>query len=255
MKISFVFVLLFSAGLLVAQTPEEKGLEIATAMSVANDGFQGEYAELEMVLINAHGDKTIRKLISETSEKDGDGDLSISTFQWPADVKGTRMLTWSHKTGDDDQWLYLPALKRVKRISSRNKSGSFMGSEFSYEDLGSQEVEEFVYTWLEDVAFEGRACWKLQRITISKKSGYSKEICWFDKEYNNPLKIEYYDRKQELLKVAIFSGYKKYDRWWRASSIVMDNVQTQKKSHITWKIRELGKQYDTDHFDSANLIN
>lgn len=255
MKLSLSLLLLLCAIQLQAQTPEERGLEIATAMSAANDGFQGEYAEMEMVLINAHGDRTIRKLTNESSEKEGDGDLSVSTFQWPADVKGTRMLTWSHKTGDDDQWLYLPALKRVKRISSRNKSGAFMGSEFSFEDLGSQEVEEFTYTFLEDVTLDGRACWKMQRVPVSPKSGYSKEIGWFDKEYNNPLKVEYYDRKEELLKVAVFTDYTQYDRWWRAGTIEMDNVQTQKKSTISWKVREMGKHYEDDHFDSANLIN
>ncbi len=239
---------------LAAGTPEEEGLRLAKQIDKANEGFVGEYSEMEMVLINAHGDRTERKMTTETVEVSDDGDKSISVFQWPADVKGTRMLTWSHKTGDDDQWLYLPALKRVKRISSRNKSGSFMGSEFSYEDLGSQEVEEFTYKYIDDQELNGRDCWRIERDPVSSKSGYSKELVWFDKEYNNPLKIEYYDRKGELLKVGTFNNYKKYDQWWRADEILMENVQTQKKSVITWSVRELGRTYGEDHFSSDYLI-
>ena len=246
--------LLLWAGLLMAETPQEKALRLVTEIDAANSGFQGEYAELEMVLINAYGDQTVRKLTSETTEVEGDGDRSVSTFLWPADVKGTRMLTWSHKTGDDDQWLYLPALKRVKRISSRNKSGAFMGSEFSYEDMGSQEIEEYTYVFDAEENIEGRPCWKISRDPVSKKSGYSKEVVWYDQEYMNPLRVEYYDRKGELLKVAIFFDYKKIDRWWRIGRIEMNNEQTHKKSILTWKERELSRAYNEDHFASDSLV-
>ena len=238
----------------MAGTPEEEGLRITIELDKANEGFKGEYAEMEMTLINAHGDKTVRKLNSETMEMKNDGDRSISTFEWPADVKGTRMLTWSHKDGDDDQWLYLPALKRVKRISTKNKSGAFMGSEFSYEDLGSQEVEEFTYKYLGEEQFNGRDCWKIERYPVSKKSGYSKHIGWYDKEYMNPVRIDYYDRKGELLKTGIFSDYKLYDKLWRAGKIVMDNVQTKKSSHLIFTARELGKEFDEDQFSSDYLV-
>ena len=237
-----------------AGTPEDEGLKVAKLVDKANEGYEGEYSEVEMVLINAHGDQTVRKLITQVKEKMDDGDMSISIFQWPADVKGTKMLTWSHKTGDDDQWLFLPALNRVKRISSRNKSGSFMGSEFSYEDLGSQEVEEYTYKLLEETQYEGRDVWKLQRVPVSKKSGYSKEIVWMDKEYNNPIRIEYYDRKEELLKIAAFGDFKAYGSYWRANRIEMENVQTQKKSVLTWQNRELGKSYSEDQFASDYLV-
>jgi len=247
--------LVLAAGLtFMAGTPEEEGLNIAKQVDEVNAGFEGEYSELEMILINAHGDETTRKLITHTKEKQDDGDMSISVFQWPADVKGTKMLTWSHKTGDDDQWLFLPALNRLKRISSRNKSGSFMGSEFSYEDLGSQEVEEYTHKLLEETQYEGRDVWKLQRIPVNKRSGYSKEIVWMDKEYNNPIRIEYYDRKEELLKIATFSEFKVYGKYWRANRIDMENVQTQKQSVLIWQTRELGKDYSEDQFASDYLV-
>jgi len=239
---------------LLAQDAQKEGLRIATLLDAANNGFIGEYTELEMLLINAHGDSTTRKMTTEVREKNGDGDQSIATFLWPADVKGTRLLTWSHKDGNDDQWLYLPSLKKVKRISSRSKSGSFMGSEFSYEDLGSPEVEEYTHHFIEETTVDGRKLWVIERKSVNKKSGYSKEIGWFDQEYMNPLKIEYYDRKGELLKVAEFGDYKKFDKWWRQGFIKMENVQTKKKSVLTWTKRELGRGYDEDYFASDSLI-
>lgn len=236
-----------------AARADAKGLEIAKKVDKANEGFEGESSEMEMILINAHGDKTTRKMKSTVLEVKSDGDKSKIEFLWPADVKGTRMLTWTHKKDDDDQWLFLPAIKRVKRISSSNKSGSFMGSEFSYEDLGSQEVEKFTHTFIEDTTLEGRKVWKTQRVPVDKRSGYSKQVLWIDKEYMNPMRIEYYDRKDELLKTGTFDGYKKLQGLWRAESITMVNHQTKKKSVLTWKNRKLKVDLDEDDFDSDGL--
>ena len=230
-----------------------KGRDIMAKAETVNNGFKGEKAKMEMLLINAQGDKVERKMDSLVKEVNGDGDKSIITFLWPADVKGTKMLTWSHKKDDDDQWLYLPALKRVKRITSRNKTGSFMGSEFSYEDLGSQEVEKYTYTFIEDNEIDGRKVWVIDRVSTDKKSGYSKERVYMDQEYQNPLKIEYFDRKKELLKVAKFSQYKKYGNFWRYDKIEMNNSQTKKQSVLTWKDRELNKEYSDSKFNQNRL--
>ncbi|MEM6731709.1 MAG: outer membrane lipoprotein-sorting protein [Myxococcota bacterium] len=231
----------------------KKGLEIAKKVDAANAGFEGERSEIEMVLVNAYGDKTVRRMTNVIFEMDEDGDKSRIEFQWPADVKGTRMLTWSHKSDDDDQWMFLPAIKRVKRISSRNKSGSFMGSEFSYEDLGSQEVEKFKHTYVKDEKVNGRDCWVTERVPTDPRSGYSKQIVWNDKGYMNAVKIEYYDRKGELLKTGKFTGYKKVSGLWRAAAIEMTNHQTKKSSTLTWKERTLKVELDEDEFDSDEL--
>ncbi|MEZ4272284.1 MAG: outer membrane lipoprotein-sorting protein [Myxococcota bacterium] len=238
---------------LQSKTPEERGLEIAIAADKANSGFKGEKATLQMELINAHGDVVKRTLTLKVLEMEKDGDKAISNFQWPPDVKGTKLLTWSHKTGNDDQWLYLPAIKRIKRISSRNKSGSFMGSEFSYEDFGSQEVEEYSYRLIEEGKFDGRDVWVMERKPVDKLSGYSRQLVWLDKQYSGPLKIEYYDRKGELLKVATFKGYQKIGKFWRFKSIHMDNVQTKKKSILTWDDRQLLVNFDEQDFESGTL--
>lgn len=232
---------------------EDKGLQIATDADKADSGFLGERSTMEMVLVNAHGDEAKRKMKSLVQEGTDDGDRSVITFQWPADVKGTRMLTWTHKKGHDDQWLYLPSLKRVKRIASRNKSGAFMGSEFAYEDLGSQEPEKYSWKHLKDEAVGGRPAWVLERVPVDKKSGYSRQVVWMDQEYKGAVKIDYYDRKGELLKSAALTGYKKHGKYWRIGQIEMVNHQTRKKSRITWSDRALGEPSDADAFDPENL--
>lgn len=236
-----------------AEDPVAKGLHLAQEADRINSGYVGEKSTMTMELINAHGDVTKRKMTMEISEGTTDGDRSRSVFDWPADVKGTKMLTWTHKKGDDDQWLYLPAVKRTKRISSNNKSGSFMGSEFAYEDLGSIEVEKFTYKYLDEPTLGGRPCYRVERFPVDKNSGYKRQVVWMDKEYSNPLKIEYFDRKDELLKIALFEGYKKFGKHWRMGSIKVENVQTKKRSTITWENRQVGTNLPPERFDSARM--
>ncbi len=163
-----------------------------------------------------------------------DGDRSLLLFDSPPDVRGTALLTWTHKSGDDDQWLYLPALKRVKRISSRNKSGSFMGSEFSYEDIGSQEVEKYHYRYLRQEDYQGHPCFILERSPVDRKySGYRRQVVWMDRQLYHPRKIDYYDRKNALLKTLVFENYQQYlGRFWRAGAMRMTNHQTGKSTDL-----------------------
>lgn len=239
-----------------AESPEQKGERLARKYEKANDGFIGEVSDMELVLIDAYGQKVTRELEGKVLEVSGDGDRSLSIFKSPLDVKGTKMLTHSHKSEDDDQWLYLPAAKRVKRISSSNKSGSFMGSEFSYEDLGSQEPEKFTYKWLRAEKVGKQDADVIERIP-KDKSGYSKQVMWMVDSIDNPYKVEYYDRKGELLKTATFNGYRKYEvgkkKMYRASSINMDNVQSKKKSIFTWKNRKLGQKISDAEFEQRSL--
>ncbi|MCO4781460.1 MAG: outer membrane lipoprotein-sorting protein [Candidatus Cloacimonetes bacterium] len=252
-------VILFSTILCVGHCKEpiesdlEKGLRISQETNQFNDGFFGDSSETELEIINAHGDKIVRKMSQKSMEQKGDGDRSLITFQWPADVKGTRMLTWSHKKKNDDQWLYLPSLKRVKRINSRNQSGSFMGSEFYYEDLSSVEVEKYVHKFVKEGKINDRDVWVIDRDPVNRHSGYSKLRVYIDKVYMNPLTIEYFDRKGELLKTAKFSKYTKHGKYYRQGRIEMVNHQTGKQSNITWSKLTLNKKYKSKEFTKNAL--
>jgi outer membrane lipoprotein-sorting protein len=150
-------------------------------------------------------------------------------------VKGTALLNFTHKTGTDDQWLYLPALKRVKRISSANKSGSFMGSEFAYEDVTSQEVEKYSYKWIRDEDHDREKCFVFERYPVYKNSGYTRQVVWLDQKEYKILKIEFYDRKNAPLKTLKQSKFKQYlDKYWYPEVMHMENHQTGKSTLLTW---------------------
>ncbi|TEU22293.1 MAG: outer membrane lipoprotein-sorting protein, partial [Gammaproteobacteria bacterium] len=168
---------------------DDKGLEIAREVEARDSGWGNFVANMKMILTDRKGRSAVREIRTKNLEVDGDGDKSMSIFDTPRDIKGTAMLTFSHKLDMDDQWLYLPALKRVKRISSRNKSGPFMGSEFAYEDLGSQEVEKYEYIYLGEDQLNGVSAFKSKRVPRYKHTGYKKQIIWIDKDRYIPLRI------------------------------------------------------------------
>lgn len=190
---------------------------------------------MTMLLRNAHGEESLRYMRTRALEVENDGDKTLMVFDRPRDVKGTALLTFSHKTELDDQWLYLPALKRVKRIASKNKSGPFMGSEFAFEDLASQEVEKYTYKYLRDEACGDLQCFVIERYPVDPNSGYTRQMVWLDKQEYRPQKIDYYDRKNSLLKTLEFSKYSQYlDRYWRAADMFMSNHQTAKTTLLSW---------------------
>ena len=232
---------------------DDKGKEIAAKVDKAYIGYKGEESELELELISADGHKVTRKMHSKIQEY-GTGERGIATITWPPDLKGIHLLSWSYRTKDDDQWLYLPSLQRVKRISSRGKTGAFMGSEFAFEDLVNVFwIEKFTYKFVRDQKVGARDTWVAERYPTSRDSGYSKQLAWIDKEYLAPLRIDYYDRKGQLLKSARIKGFTKYNGKWRADRIEMVNHQTGKKSNAVFKSRVLGKTFPDDTFAPGKL--
>lgn len=219
---------------LAAQTAEEKGLQIAKQIKQRDMGWQDSVAEMSMILRNAQGQETERKMRTKTLEIQDDGDKGLTIFDQPRDVSGTAFLNFSHALEPDEQWMYLPALKRVKRISSRNKSGPFMGSEFSFEDMSSFEIEKYTFKYLRDETYEGREVYILQQVPVDKHSGYTRQLVWVDKERYIALKIEFYDRKDSLLKTLHLYEYTLYlDKYWRAMRSEMINAQNGKSTELT----------------------
>jgi hypothetical protein len=232
----------------------QKGLEIVTEADKRDTGFKDSVSELTMILRNRNGDESTRKIRNQTLEVNGDGDKSLVIFDQPRDVKGTAFLSFTHKAGPDDQWLYLPALKRVKRISSNNKSGPFMGSEFAYEDISSQEIEKYTYVYLKDDTYEGKACFVFERYPVDEESGYSKQVVMMDKDHYRYLKIDFYDRKKDLLKTLTYHDYKMYlDKFWRSSKMAMVNHQTGKSTDLLWENYELSTGLSETDFNQNSL--
>lgn len=234
------FTALALGGIFPAQANDDavaKGNAIAEEWDRRDQGFGDTVAELKMHLENRHGESSSREMWIKTLEVPGhdDGDKSLVYFDKPRDVAGTALLSYAHILDPDDQWLYLPALKRIKRISSTNKSGPFVGSEFAFEDISAQELKKYSYKWLKDEACGDMECFVVEQIPQYENSGYTRMVAWYDKGEYRQIKTEYYDRKGELLKTLNFNGYKQYlGKYWRADEMAMVNHQTGKKTVLSY---------------------
>lgn len=233
-KLTYLICLFFSmSSLLYAMTDEEKGYAINLEVERRDSGFGDSINDSLMVLRNAQGAESKREFTYKTLEVKGDGDKELGVFHRPADVKGTAILTFAHGLKPDDQWLYLPELKRVKRISTVNKSGPFMGSEFAYEDIASWELEKYTYKYLRDEAVDGNDSFVIENIPAYEHSGYVRQVEWIDKTIYQPRKIEFYDRKNTLLKTLTFHDYNQYlGQYWRAGRLEMVNHQNGKSTTL-----------------------
>jgi outer membrane lipoprotein-sorting protein len=218
-------------------SPAERGREIAVEADSKDVGFKDSVSAVTMILTNRQNQSATRALrirVQEVNASDR-GDRSLIVFDQPRDVAGTALLTHSKILDPSDQWIYLPALRRVKRISSANQSGPFMGSEFAYEDLSAPHVDRYDYRFLGDETWEEKPCFVIERIPLYKNSGYTRQVVWVDQEHYQNQKIEFFDRKGELMKTLTFSGYQLYqDRVWRAHEMVMVNHQTGKGTSLTY---------------------
>jgi outer membrane lipoprotein-sorting protein len=222
-----------AASPLLAQDPT--GIEVAQEADRRDDAFGDQTAELTMALRNRNGDESSRRMRNLTLEVEDDGDKTLVIFDEPRDVSGTAFLNYTHRDGSDDQWLYLPALRRVKRISSNNTSGPFMGSEFAYEDISSQEIEKYTYDFVRAETVDGMAMYVIERVPLDENSGYTRQLVWYDQAEYRLQKIDFYDRKNELLKTLTYHGYEQYiDQYWRAERMEMENHLTGKSTTLSF---------------------
>lgn len=236
------------------EDPAARGLAIAQEAERRDSGWGDQRASLEMVLRNRQGQESRRELAISTLEMSGDGDRSLTVFAAPRDIAGTAFLSYTHALKPDDQWLYLPALKRVKRIASANKSGPFVGSEFAYEDLGSSEVEKYDYRWLRDETLDGRPCFVIEQRPRYPHSGYTRRVVWLDQAMYQFLQVEFYDRKNALLKTLTARDYTLHlDRYWRPTTMEMVNHQTGKSTRLTWREYRFGNGLTRRDFDQNTL--
>ena len=236
------------------ETPEEKGLRLALEANASNEGFGDFTAGLTMVLRDRQGRESIRQMRFKVLEVPGDGDKSLFVFDQPRDVQGTALLTHAHANTQDDQWLYLPALERVKRISASTRSGSFMGSEFSYEDMSPPEVEEFTYRYLRDEPCGELTCTVTEQFPLDEKSGYSRKVIWQDTGELRTWKMELYDRRDAHLKTLTFADYEQYlDRYWRAGEQTMVNHLTGASTVLNWTDFQFGAGLDDGEFTQTAL--
>jgi outer membrane lipoprotein-sorting protein len=193
----------------------------------AGEDVQGE---LKMILKNKQGDQRVREL-KQYIRQEGKDEKKIMFFLSPADVKGTSFMSWSYADGrDDDQWIYLPALKRTKRISSDSKADYFMGSDFTYDDLGDRHPSEDNHKLLREETIDGHACYVVESTPKEADYMYSKTITWVMKDNFLGLKRDFFDERGNLLKTLSIKKFEKINGFWTILNTEMHNAQ---KNHTT----------------------
>jgi outer membrane lipoprotein-sorting protein len=247
--ITLMFLSLYSAAL----AEEISGREIMENVDKRYTG-DDESVDVTMTLIKSNGRKRVRK-VKLWRKSYGENDKSLMRFFEPADVRGSGFLVWEHKDKNDDQWLYLPALKKVRRISAQEKEQSFMGTDFSYEDLASFKVDDYKHTLLKSEEIDGDDCFVVQSVPEpGKKKSYRKTISWIRKDIFFTIRVDFYDKNDNLQKKLNVSAVEEIDGVWTAQRMEMTNI---KKNHQT--ILELENiKYNTglsnNIFTERNLV-
>jgi hypothetical protein len=242
----------FSVTGLTAQAAGEAIFEEADRR---NSGYEDLAVDLEMVLRDKRGTESRRALKIRQLEIADDGDRLLVVFDSPKPIRGTALLSYSHKFEPDDQWLYLPAIKRVKKITSKNRSGPFLSSEFAFEDLALQEVEKFSYLLLDTGSDEDGSFYLVERRPVDDYSGYLRQIVRLDAEELTITHIDYFDRRDRPLKTLSVSAYQQHQgRFWKPGRMVMENLQTGRSTELLWRDYEFALGLEPERDFSTNSL-
>lgn len=203
-------------------------------------------ADLTMTLTNSRG-STRERSITQFSLDTGEVEKKMMFFLAPADVKDTSFMSWSYDDArDDDQWIYLPALRRVKRISSDSKNDRFMGSDFTYDDLGERHPDEDRHSLLREEKYNGEACYVVESVPRGSDDAFSKTVSWIAKDKWIGLKREYYDENGQVYKTLNIDEFEEIDDYWVITNMSMKDLD---RDHST-RIEMENVKFDTGLTDS-----
>ena len=248
---------LLAAVLLAAYSVDAQTLSGRDIVKKVKDNPDGNtrYAKMDLVLEKANGSKRERKVESWAMDI-GEDTKTMMFFTYPGDVKGTGFLTWNYDEigKDDDKWLYMPALKKTRRISgSSSKTDYFMGTDFTYDDMGDRNIDEDDHKLLREEKCNGFDCYVVESVPKDKREIYSKRISWIRKDCFMGLKVEYYDKLGALHRVLNISDIKQVQGFWTRGKMVMENVQTKHKTVITFSDMKYDLKIDSEMFNVAKL--
>jgi outer membrane lipoprotein-sorting protein len=199
---------MYGAGFLSAQDAS------ATAVSVMNSAKNRVQSDTissrSRMVITAKNGSTSERAIDQYSKDGPNGARTVIVFQRPANVAGTRFLTMDTASGGTDQWIFLPSLGKVRRIAASESGGSFMGTDFSYDDISSmdRDISLDTHTIVREETLDGNPCYVIQSVPKDSSYQYSKSITWIDKAGFLIYKSEMYNRRGELVKVMEMSDFK-----------------------------------------------
>jgi len=236
-------------------SPQQHGRAIFEEADARNSGYGDLEVELQMILRSASGRATERSLRIAQYEVPEDGDKMLVVFDTPADIRGTALLSHAHREKEDDQWLFLPAIKRVKKVSSHNKSGSFVGSEFSYQDLSPPQLDKYTYEFLREDTVDGMPCFVVKRVSTESNYQYAEEHFWIDKEAYRVYRVDYFDQTGTQVKQLEASDFRLYEaRFWKAGRMLMTNLRNNKSTELVWQDFDFNVGLDDTRDFSVNSL-
>lgn len=215
--------------------------------------------ELTMTLISASGGRRERE-VTEVTKTDADGNRKqLIRFLSPADIAGTGFLSIEHSDRDDDTWLYLPAMRRVRRIASSDKTDRFVGTEFTYEDLESEDLDAHRYTLLGPDQIDGIDAWIVEAVATDpskiRETGYSKREMWISTDHHLLVQVKYYDDGGAQVKLLTAGDIRQVpgtDRW-RAYRVTMENLQNGRQTVLEFSDYEIDQGVPDEYFSERYL--
>lgn len=232
-NISLIPFLIFNT----AAADDPKAREIMQKVDARDDG-DNQTSQMQMILIDKRGNQRIRTIQSYTKDF-GEDTYRIMFFQEPADVKNTGFLTYDYDDAnkDDDQWLYLPALRKSKRIATSDKSGSFMGSDFSYADMTDRDLQDYDYNLVKEMQVEGHDVWVIEAIPrneeIIEETGYEKTLAFVRKDNYVVIRAVNWVDKGNKLKYMEITDLAKIDGIWTPREMQMTTKRGRTTLHKT----------------------
>lgn len=242
---------------LFAQTDDLTGREIVEKQRDRH-GASSEIELQDMLLVDSNGNKEKRTLKRYSKEFEEELYRYLLIFTKPDSIRGTTLMTWQNRNAADDQWLLMPALGNLRRIAQGSRTSYFMGSDYTYEDLYSDDMEDFTYTRLEDGSFQGQETYRIKaepaNESVAKKSGYSKRIIWIRKDITFTTKVKYFGKEgnhiktQEILEAAPVD-----DRRYRGKKSVMNNKERNHKTLILTHDTKINPEIPNDLFSKRSV--
>lgn len=210
-------------------------------------------ARISMKLINRDGKVREREMTVLRLNLGKSGDQRYYIYlHGPADIRGTSFLIWKYLAKDDDRWIYVPTLKLVKRISVDDKRSSFVGSDFTYEDVSGRDLEDEARVFLREEDFGGRPSYVVES-KPKTPSDYSRRVSWIDQERWLPLKEEYFDGRDQPLRTYTAEKVGQIDGQWTATARTMKNLQSGHRTEVVFRATEYGVGIKQDIFTERYL--
>jgi len=201
-------------------------------------------------------DRILRRL-----DKDRGNDLinSLTIFDAPSDVKGTALLTRENEGKPNDQWLYFPSQRRLQRIAQARRNGYFMGTDFTYEDMDPESIDNYAYRHVRSELLDGMECFIIEAVPADEKqrraSGYGRRLMWIRKDILFTVRIEYFDRRDKLIKTQVNSDLANVQGdVWRAGKSFVDNLAKKHQTEVVVISRDTKTELPNVLFTDRNIL-